>query len=163
MRKSLLLAFLALSPALAQARLGEPLARLVERFGEPTLVQKEQHLTAAAGRFFDLCDLYVFTQETWKIRVWIVDGRSAKESYSKTGEWTAEHVQTVLTANAQGAQWKETGNPDAAKYIREWRRADGGTASWSPNGMTVTHPAYERNKAKKEAEAKAAAGRAPKI
>ena len=160
---SFVLLFL-LSSVFGHARLGETLPQLVERFGQPVFVQKEKHASSAAGRIIDLCDLYTFKQDDWFIQVSLVDKQSLKERYSKQGEWTTEQITTVLNANAQGAQWTETGKSELAKLAREWRRTDGGTASWGlGGGMTVTHPGYERNKAKKEAEAKAAAARQPKI
>lgn len=159
-----LAAFFALSVATAHARLGETVAQIQERFGEPTAIRKEQFFSPSGHKFVEIGNCYIFRDGDWQIDVVIIDGRSSKESYQKKGEWSDAQVQTVLNANAQGAAWNETGKAALKKVIREWSRSDGGTAKWQQNSsMTIIHPAYDRQKVKKEAEAKAEASRPPKI
>lgn len=147
----------------AHARLGETLAQLQERFGEPTSIHKEQFFSASGSKFVEIGSRHTFRDGDWQIDAVIIEGRSSKESYQKRGQWTDAQVETVLNANSQGAAWTET-KPGPSKISREWRRADGGTAHWQQSlSLTVVHPAYERQKVKKEAEAKANASRPPRI
>lgn len=163
-RLILLAALSALSIATAHARLGETVAQLQERFGEPIAIRKEQFFSASGHKFIEIGTCYTFRDGDWQIEAVIIDGRSSKESYQKKGEWTDAQVATVLNANSQGAAWKETGQAALKKMMREWTRADGGSAKWvQSSSMILLHPAYERQKMKKEAEAKAASSRPPRI
>ena len=66
----------------------------------------------------------------------------------------------MLNANSQGATWSDMSNPAVKKMSREWKRNDGGVATWVLGDMKITVPAYDRAIAVAEAKAKAAA-RAP--
>jgi hypothetical protein len=150
-----------LLPAIAFARLGETEEQLIARFGQPGLRAKEMIFAQGKNREFGV--KLGFRQDDWTIECAIIDGRSSRESYQKRGEWTDDHMRTVLNANGQGSKWTEISKPDVRKYLREWRREDGGTAVWRTTGMTVEHPAYARARGLAEAKAKAEAGKIPKI
>lgn len=154
---------LLLIPSLAYARLGETEAQLVARFGAP--VSRAKEITITQGKFVDFGQKLTFKQNDWRIECAVIDGHSAREVYYHPGEWAEDQFTTVLTANAQGVKWTDISKDLRRKLMREWRRADGGTASWRQAGssMEVTHPAYVRAKELAEAKAKAAASRIPKI
>lgn len=150
-------------PAIAFARLGETEAELVARFG--AAASKGTESAFAQGKFLKFGTTLRFRQGDWSIVCTLIDGRSCKENYQKSGEWTEEQFATVLNSNAQGAKWTMTSKPALKSSSREWKRSDGATATWSRmgTGITVTHPAYRRAKEVLEAKAKAEAARVPKI
>jgi hypothetical protein len=143
------------------ARLGETEDELAIRFGAPTSRMPEKMFTQGKSR--EIGTRLRFREGDWTIESSIIDGRCAREVYSKVGEWTEEQFSTVLNSNAQGVKWKLTSKESMRKVIREWRREDGATAIWKAGALTVTHPAFDRAKALAEAKAKADAARAPKI
>lgn len=151
-----------LLPTLALARLGETEAQLTARFGPA--VSRAKETTIAQGKFVEFGLKLTYRQNDWQIECALIDGRSARETYYKPGEWTDDQFTTVLTANGQGARWTDLSKELTRKLARDWRRADGATASWKMTGsLCVTHPAYVRAKDLAEAKAKAAASRLPKI
>ncbi|MBS0631651.1 MAG: hypothetical protein JSS11_07030 [Verrucomicrobia bacterium] len=151
-----------LLPASLFARLGEREAELTARFGPPLSRAKET--TAQHGRVVEFGVRLNYRQGDWFITCVIVDGRSAREFYNKGDEWTEDQFTTVLAANSQGARWTDISKPSTLKLAREWRRADGATASWQKiQGMDVIQPAYVRARNLAEAKAKAEASRIPKI
>lgn len=157
------LAFLLLVlPTLAFARLGETEPQLTARFGAP--ISRSAEITTGQGKILEFGTKFTYRQDDWAIDCVIVDGRSVKESYRKSGEWTDVQVIAVINGNSQGAKWTEQTKESIRKLAREWRRSDGAEASWNMGlGITVTHPAYKKAKDLVEAKAKAAAGKMPKI
>ncbi len=144
------------------ARLGETEAELIQRFGKPTLTGKDTII--AQGQIIPLGVSHTFKQDDWLIMVTVIDDRCAKIKYYHRGEWTEEQFQTVLTANAQGAKWKDISTPASSKMIRKWQREDRGSALWqSTEGIVLQNPAYDRAKAELEAKAKSKARQIPKI
>ncbi|MDX2152745.1 MAG: hypothetical protein SFV54_18530 [Bryobacteraceae bacterium] len=153
---------LTLVPASSLGRLGDSEQALAERFGSAVSSQPEK--LVAGGRFVEFGRFVRFRQGDWSITCSIVQGRSAQESYRKSGHWTSDQILAVLNANAQGARWSEVSRPSVAKMAREWRRDDGGAARWQQGvGITVTHPACERAKAVARAKAEAEAARVPRL
>lgn len=161
--KSFALVVLALSfVGNMQARVGETEKELIARFGNP--VSRSTHAIMAQGKMWVLGPQLNFTQDDWRISCDIVDGRVARESYGKAGEWTEEQFRTVLTANAQGERWTEITVAAEKPVIRRWRRVDGATVVWmNGSGVTVVVPAYDRAKGIAEAKAKADAAKRAKI
>jgi hypothetical protein len=157
---SFLFGFIALTGS-CWARLGEKEHELVARFGQPVMRGKQSH--SAQGKMWELGPRLYFKQDDWNIVSVLIDGRVAHEEYGKVGSWTAEQVQAVLSANAQGAKWTET-TKSGATLSRNWKRADGAVAEWvQGGGFTFTTPAFGRAKELAEAKAKAAAKHTPKI
>lgn len=160
-RQGPLFFFLILSSTFAFARVGETEPELVKRFGSPVVRSIDQ--IGAEGRMWTIGPQLTFKKDDWTIVCVLVDGRVGKESYGKRGQWTEDHLKTVLNANSQGAKWEETGRA-GKKLAREWRRSDGATARWVSNsGMTIIVPGYERAKKVIEAKGKAEAGKPAKI
>lgn len=145
----------------AFARLGETEAELVRRFGAPSSRAAER--IAAQGKFHEIGSQLRFRDGDWRIESAIIDGRSARETYTKVGEWTEEQFLTVLASNAQGGKWTLASKDSMKKAVREWRRSDGATAVWRVGTLVVTHPAFDRAKSLAEAKAKAAAARTPNL
>ena len=144
----------------AQARLGDREEEMIERFGKPT--SRSKHWVHAQGKSFELGPKLTFNQDDWFISCDLIDGRCVRISYSKPGDWTEDHIRTVLTANAQGAIWKE--NSRNPKMRRDWSRSDGSTAAWSViGGMDLTWDAYNKAKATVEERARVAAKKKPKL
>lgn len=157
-----LLLLLCLLPSTILARLGETETQLVARFGPA--VSRTKEITIAQGKFIEFGVKLTFQQNDWRISCAIVEGRSARETYSHSGDWTENQFATVLTANAQGTRWTDISKDQMGKFVREWRRTDGGMARWKRgDGMEVTHPTYLRAKDLAEKKAKAAAAHIPKI
>lgn len=105
-----------------------------------------------------------FRQNDWYITCDLIDGRCARISYSKPGDWTEEQFLTVLTINAQGAKWADVSKPDLKKLLRDWKREDGAIAHWQSGlSFAITTPAFEQAKRTAEAKAKAAASQIPKL
>ena len=155
-------AFFALMGSPLVGRVGETAEQLMKRFGPPS--SRGIHRAMAQGRSYDLGPTFVFRQNDWEISCDLVDGRCVRIIFTKIGEWTEEHFQTVLNANSQGEKWTEDIKPGLKQMAREWKRRDGAIANWaSRGGMTITVPAYERAKSIAEAKAKAAAGKPAKI
>lgn len=155
-----LLAFLAIA-TLAQARLGDTEAELIQRFGEPKLRSKHHVLTQ--GKSWVLGPALFFKQSDWSIQCDLVEGRCMRISYSKPGDWSEEQVQLVLSSNSQGVRWNEGPEPSIAKLKRTWKRNDGSTAVWTRSGMSLTWIAYEKAKAAVEERAKGEAKKMPRI
>jgi hypothetical protein len=145
----------------AFARLGETEAEMVTRFGKAQ--SKADHKVAAQGKMWTVGSSLSFKQDDWLIQCDVVDGRCARISYGKRGEWTEEQLQLVLAYNSQGAKWNET-TKVGGKSRRTWTRSDGASAEWmSITGIKMVAPAYERAKQVLEAKAKADASKKPKI
>lgn len=104
-------------PAIAFARLGETEAELVARFGAAAHKGTESAITQ--GKILKFGTTLRFRQGDWSIESTIIDGRSCKENYQKSGEWTEEQLTTVLNSNAQGAKWTDISKPSVKKLARE--------------------------------------------
>ena len=115
------------------ARVGETEQQLLQRFGSP--ISRGKHVTAAQGRSYELGPTLAFKQDDWRISCDLIDGRCVRISYSKTGEWTAEHFQTVLNANSQGEKWTDLSNATVKRMAREWKRSDGVLSLWPRRGL----------------------------
>jgi hypothetical protein len=153
---------LLLLPSLAFARLGETETQLSARFGAPA--SRANEITLTQGKIVEFGLKLTFRQDDWTIESAIIDGRCARETYHKPGDWTDDQFTTILTSNAQGTRWADVSKDSVRKLVREWRRTDGAIAIWQMGvGMSVTHPAYQRAKDKAEANAKTDAARLPKI
>jgi hypothetical protein len=149
-------------PLCGFARLGETEQQLEKRFGAPNSRTKE--ITLGQGKVIEFGTKLRFRQGDWSIECAVIDGRCAKVTYQKPGDWTRDQFTTVLTSNGQGLKWADLSKEMVRALSREWRRDDGATAVWKMGmGMWVTHPAYERAKEQAVARAKAEAARIPKI
>ncbi len=155
------LLFLATS-SLLWARLGETEKELTTRFGKP--VARAKLVTYAQGKSWELGTTLTYRQDDWVITSDLVDDRVVREEYQKRGEWTVSQIQTVVAANAQGAQWTEISAKGSEKWARKWKRTDGATAQWNNGaGFKFSTPAYDRAKEVAEAKAKVEVSRTPKI
>lgn len=162
MRPLILFLYLLLLTSTSYARLGETENQLIERFGAPVL--RAKHQIIAQGKMIDLGPRLLFREGDWRIACDLIDGKCARITYTKPGDWTEDQVQLVLSNNAQGAKWSETSKPGAAKMLRDWKRSDGSVARWSrPEGFTVTWDFYLKAKARAEERARVEASRKPKI
>ncbi len=151
-----------LLPLSAWARLGETESGLTARFGQPT--GRSRTVTSVQGKTIELGPSLLFRQDDWSIICDLIDGRCARISYSKRGEWTDDQIQAVLTANAQGAKWTDVSNAHLRNLSRDWKREDGATAHWQQGlSLSITTPAFERAKRIAEAKAKADASRVPRL
>lgn len=113
--------------SMAHARIGETEAQLVDRFGAVRARLPER--TVEQGRVYALGERVVLKQGEWRVTAVLIDGYCAKITYTKTGAWTEQHYQDLLTVNAGRWAWTEvTGG--APKWQRTWRRADGLVAKW---------------------------------
>jgi hypothetical protein len=143
------------------ARLGETEAEMIARFGQPAL--RSKHSTIAQGKIWDLGPSFCFRQDDWQIHCDLFDGRCVRIRYGKTGDWTDEQIQLVLSYNSQGLTWTET-SKTGSKVARSWKRSDGASADWTKGGsMKMVVPAYDRAKEVVEAKAKAESSKKPKI
>jgi len=143
------------------ARLGETSAQLTTRFGQPKTTSTEN--IVAQGKIISIGSRLGFQQDDWAIYCTVTEGRCSRITYTKPGEWSEQQIETVLSSNSQGAKWTEISKPNFTKILREWRRADGGTARWGTSSFTLTQPAYENAKKKAEAKAKGDASKTPNI
>jgi hypothetical protein len=149
-------------PLVCFGRLGETESELSARFGAPASRGDENIPTQ--GRVVAFGSRLNFRQGDWTIGCSIIEGRCAKEIYSKGGDWTEDQFAAVLTSNSQGEIWTDISKEMTKKMLREWRRGDGGTAIWRMGiGMVVANPAYDRAKLKAENKAKADASQVPRI
>ncbi|MFA6286049.1 MAG: hypothetical protein WC661_01595 [Opitutaceae bacterium] len=140
------------------ARLGETKDQLVARFDNP--VNQGISQITSQSRTMVVGPELVFVQKDWSITCDLVDGRCARISYRKQGDWTEEQIQVVLAVNKQGGKWTE----QSGKTVRTWKRDDGALAGWSEaDGISITTPAYLHAKAILEAKAKAEASVIPNI
>ena len=108
---------LGLAP-LAYSRLGETEAELEKRFGPPRTKARDNLI--AEGKITHLWPQLSYRQEDWTITCDIVDGRCARVTYHKPGEWTEDQLKAVLNSNAQGATWTDGSKPSIKKLAREW-------------------------------------------
>jgi len=151
-----------LLPFVVYGRLGEKEQQLVARFGVPVATGRE--ITLAQGKVLDFGKTLSFREGVWSIVSVIIDGRCAREVYSKPGDWTEDQFTSILTANSQGALWTDTSQEMIKKLVRKWKRADGAEAIWQAGGaMVITHPAYDKAKKLAETKAKTDASEIPKI
>lgn len=147
---------------LANARLGESEAELIQRFGEPAA--RSKHIVMTQGKILEMGPTLRFYQGDWVISCDLVEGRCMRISYSKKGDWTEPQIQLVLNSNSQGATWTETTKPMIVKLQREWKRADASTAIWQMSGgMTLVWDAYIKAKTALEERARVEAAKKPKI
>ena len=143
------------------ARLGETKDQLVARFGNPVNEGIDQ--MGSHGRNMAVGPELVFTQKDWIITCDLVDGRCARISYRKQGDWTEEQIQVVLAVNRQGGTWAKVAE-QSGEIFRTWKRDDGATAGWTDaDGISITTPAYLHAKAILEAKAKAESSVIPNI
>jgi hypothetical protein len=144
-------------------RLGEAEEQLVARFGP--VAQRSKELVFAQGRMLELCPRLGFGYQGWGITCYIIEGRCGRIGYCKAGEWTEDQFKTVLTSNAQGANWTDVSQPMIKGLIREWKREDGGYAHWDRGSQTmmVTNPVYDRAVKLLQDKAKAESAAMPKI
>ncbi|MFT3869858.1 MAG: hypothetical protein QM715_15520 [Nibricoccus sp.] len=165
MRHLLSLLLFAAVSLTASARLGENEQELIKRFGQPLSQTPEKFF--AQGKFITIGTALTFQQESWRITAVLTENRCSKITYTHPGDWTENQFTTTLTANCQASKWTDTSSTDQGfrKLSRNWKRADGGTASWTMAGtsLVITNPAYNRTKEKAEAKAKAETSRIPKI
>jgi hypothetical protein len=147
--------------AIANARLGESAPQLTERFGPHARTLPDKIITQ--GRIVEIGEIFYFRDGDWSISATIIDGRCAKISYTKKGEWTDTQITQTLNANSQGAPWSMTSDASIHKSLREWKRNDGGKAKWTASGLTLFNPAYDRAIAKAAAKADAESRKTPKI
>ena len=114
--------FLACVTASAQARLGESMPQLVERYGDPLPKDKDKNSPD---------NMATFQRNGFQIDVTLLDGISAVESFKKLNgdPFTVEEVQTLLADNSGGRAWQA---PQAVHDEKQWMRDDGSMA-------TLTH------------------------
>jgi len=156
--KLLILFLVLISPVFA--RLGENQDELVARLGQVKLESK--HYITAQGQISPLGPALFFEKDQWNIQCDLIDGRCAKITYTKPGEWTPEQISTLLQNNAQGLPWREPS--DSNKMIRKWTRSDGGTAKWQFTGsMELISKTYLAAKARREGELKSKARQQPDL
>ena len=162
MRLSRLLFIAAVFPAMCYGRLGDFESELISRFGPP--VARAHEITLAQGKILEFGSTLSFRQGVWSVASVIIDGRCAREAYTKPGDWTQDQFKTILSANSQGASWTDISKEMVKGLVREWHRDDGADAVWHLGGaMVVTNPAYYRAKQAIEQRAKADAAQVPKI
>jgi hypothetical protein len=128
----------------ASARLGETEQELIARYGQPSEVAGYPGSTAKA-----------FTFKRWDVIVYLLDGQSARESFFRIGEsgskreLTQSDIDSILGANARGADWKpvqkvlvseeelEVGSRDRTSIVAEkvvlhgWALDDGSQAAFT--------------------------------
>lgn len=149
-------------PVSVRARLDETERELIARFGSP--ITRSKTVTTLQGRTYQLGPRLAFRQNDWFIDCDLIDGRCARISYSKVGNWTDDQILTVLTINAQGAKWTDVSNSHLRNLSRDWKREDGATAHWQQGiSLSITTPSFERAKQIAEAKAKAESGQIPKL
>ena len=107
-----------LLPFVVYGRLGEKEQQLVARFGVPVATGRE--ITLAQGKVLDFGKTLSFREGVWSIVSVIIDGRCAREVYSKPGDWTEDQFTSILTANSQGALWTDTSQEMIKKLVRKW-------------------------------------------
>jgi hypothetical protein len=96
----------------ASARIGDTEAELTKRLGEP--VVRATDTLVAGGKITRLWPQLTYRQDDWRIVRDIAEGRCARVSYHKAGEWTEAHFLAVLNANWQGATWRAVPTPDSS-------------------------------------------------
>ena len=112
--------------SIAQARLGETEATIIQRYGRPML---KQH--------FGWCDKENFLANGFSIEVTFLNGVSAGESYHiNSGGLTDSQVEDLLNANSQGYTWYDVDQADIPKDIvnpirQMWQRPNGSTATFT--------------------------------
>src|ERR1051325_7674461 len=96
-----------LVPSLCSARLGETLAKSVERYGEPTAT-----VTNAANEFAPCEKICMFEKVGFQVLVGFWKSISVTESFRKkvSGDTEPQGVslaeaQQLLKANAEGSEW----------------------------------------------------------
>ena len=116
----------------------------------------------AQGQIVPLGPALFFEKDQWSMQCDMVNGRCAKITYSKKGEWTAAQISTLIQNNAQGHAWTEA--RDSTKMIRKWARADSGTARWQFTGsMEFISSDYLRVKTEMESALKSKAQEKPRL
>jgi hypothetical protein len=151
-----------IAPLFAFAHLGDTEQQLVARFGRP--LSRGRDLMITQGKIIEFGSKLSFRQGDWAIECIVIDSRCTRAIYSKPGEWSEEQLSAVLTSNAQGAIWTDYSKEMTKKLARDWRRSDGAVATWRMGvNMTVTNPAYDREKQKIESKAKADASMVPNL
>jgi len=125
--------------AAAQARLGETMPELIDRFGKGIPARKAT--VYVDGNQREVGTLVAFRYEEWRIDVIMIDGSCARIRYAKSPTWTEQQIATLLEKNAQGLAWKE----ELATSGRKWTRQDGAIAIWDQaSGLALELPSYQQ-------------------
>ncbi len=157
MRELILFVF---SASLLFGRLGENRTELVERLGAVRL--ESRHSVIAQGEISPLGPSLFFEKDGWRVQCDLIEGRCARITYAKKGEWTPAQITTLLENNAQGARWRE--DADSNKMIRKWTRPHQAAAKWEFTGnLQLVAPAYLRAKEQREEELRRKATEQPKL
>jgi hypothetical protein len=150
------------APLLVFAHLGDTEQQLVTRFGPP--LSRGRDIAISQGKFIEFGSKLAFKEGEWTIECIVIDGRCARTTYSKPGEWSEDQLTAVLASNSQGERWTDNSKEMVRKLARDWRRSDGATATWRMGvSMVVTNPTYDRAKQEIETRAKADATRIPNL
>lgn len=125
------LLFLALAVVSAQARLGEELAQLANRYGDPLPKPDQKPPPNQIG------SQEVFQKNGFQIDVTLLDGVSAQESFKKLNgdSFTNAEVDILLAANAQDHAWQA---PRKAGGQTRWTRDDGAVAILTGRTLKIT-------------------------
>jgi hypothetical protein len=137
----------------AQARLGETLAQITERYGQPTETYRD-----VKGRLS-----YIYRYDDYRIMVQYIDGISHNEVYVKLddSELSDSDMEGLLKANAQGGKWEKYPHPittSDGSVMRGWVILQSGSLSvYGPSEINdkqyrhalsiSTHAYVEQNKA----------------
>ncbi len=107
----------------AQARLGEAVPQLVERYGPP--VEKADQ-KPEPGKVAAVVE--TFQKNGFQIVVTLLDNVSAAESFKKLNgdSFTSDEVQTLLEDNSAGHTWQA---PQQVNGKQQWLRDDGSVAT----------------------------------
>ena len=112
----------------AQARLGETLDQLTDRYGPGANAGTPTATYPVSVRLFH--------KGGWSITVKLIDGISVGEKFQKQGTPSDEEISTLLSSNAQGQTWTEKSTSRMLVQIflpvpsvsKSWQRDDGALA-----------------------------------
>lgn len=146
MKVSIFSAIFLLLAASLHARIGESETELIRRFGAP-IDRADHSVDSRETGQYQLGESLTFRLGDWWIACDLVAGRCARISYSKTGSWTEDNFESILSANTQGGNWKDLLSPSMKSLMRKWRRDDGAIAHWVVGSLSITSPEYEKTRA----------------
>lgn len=152
-----IITLLLITACTSYARLGDTETQMVQRWGSPKMTSEEK--TFAQGKYYTIGKNLHFTADDWRITALVIEGRCARITYAKPGDWDDGQKALVLTTNAQGAKWTRTPKP----IIQTWRREDGATAELILNQFKLEHPAFIRAVEKAKSQGDSDASKRPNI
>jgi hypothetical protein len=134
------------STTCAQANLGETVAQVVERYGKPTGFAEANAKTPFGS--------LLFKAGGYELIIFILDGKEVGARVSKADKsaFTDAEMQSILSADSDGAPWKSAPSDDPSSL--QWTRDDQATVLYDKDKRMLIFTSEAMSKAFENQKAK---------